>query len=179
MEKLNKLKNINAGFFLITLVLAVMVSLVNGKLFNSDTALILIISVFADAVCFYRLNNGVIAIFRKKYNKPSKKNLRFVDYENIDAAYKNNILGIICDNSIMTYKLNSRTAVQIIKEKDRLRLHKVKSLKTSIIDKNNTNNKIYKSDIFLPYSSIKSITYSISSKNFNLPIITIYTGKKY
>lgn len=179
MKNLKKLKLINASFFLITLIFAGIIALLNGKLFDYDTVLILAVSVIADVICFYRLNNGIIAIFRKKFNKPSKKNYRFVDYENVDNAIKEKITNAVCDNSIVTYKLNTRTVFQIIKEKDSLRLHKVKSLKNSFIDKNHTNNKYYKSDISLPYSSIKSVTYSISSKNFNLPIITIYTGKKY
>ncbi|MCM1285661.1 MAG: hypothetical protein NC213_02585 [Acetobacter sp.] len=175
--KLNKLRIINAGFFLITLAFSVLISLINKKLFDCDIILILAASFVADAVCFYRFNNGIIAILRSKFNKPSKKNLRFVDYENIDTKQKDEIISKICDNSIVAYKLNTRTVFQIIKEKDYLRLHRVKSIQNSFIDKN--NKKQYKSDIFLPNSSIKGITYSISSKNFDLPIITIYTGKKY
>lgn len=182
MKRLN-LSRVNDCFFLISIALSVMFTLISAFVFEIDLKsaflLMLLLSFTADAICFYRLNNGLIAIARKKFGKPSSKNLHFVAYEKNEFEPSPDLKG----KSLFVYKLNSRNAYQIIKLKDRFLVHRIypdREDSKIITDFDGIENLYVNSkDIEIYYSSVKSVIYSLSENNFYLPIISINTGKKH
>lgn len=176
---------LNNGFFLISIAVTFLSSLLISFLYK-DIAIFEFcypISLFICFFLFYRFNNGLIALARGKFAKPSAKNKKFVDYDkvihNADVLRNDDNYG---KKYFVAYKQNTREAYQIIKMSDRLVVHrcniKDKTL-TNLITDFSAEYKKMKSDTVIYYDSIKSVTFSYSKPNFYLPVIRISANNKY
>lgn len=177
-------QKLNASFFFIGIITCTVLQFINAKLLGvgfDDMKLIFAISLIAVAICFYRFNNGLIAVIRGRFGKPKKNDVHFVDYDLIKNT--DEIKAEIGD-SLLVYKLNSRDAYQIIKQSDRLLLRRIVlsndpnecNYETDL--SNPDNIKFARGDISIRYESIRKITYKLSPSNYYNSIIEILVGKK-
>lgn len=177
-------QKLNASFFFIGIIASVLLQAINSVIMKYDFSqlrLIMIISIVAVIICFYRFNNGLIALIRGRFGKPRKNDLNYVDYDEKKTVF--NLKEEIGD-TLLVYKLNSRDTYQIIKQKDRLLLrkcvveHMLHTCETEETLANPDSIKFARGDISIRYESIDKITYKISPTNYYAPIIEIKVGKK-
>lgn len=177
-------QKLNSSFFFIGIIACAVLQFVNAKILGvgfDDMKLLFAISLIAVTICFYRFNNGLIAVFRGRFGKPRKNDVHYVDYDLIKNA--DEIKAEIGD-SLLVYKLNSRDTYQIIRQKDRLLLRRVVlsndpnecNYETDL--SNPDSIKFARGDISIRYESITKITYKISPTNYYNSIIEIRVGKK-
>lgn len=179
-------RKINPYFFFIGIVMTVLISVLNSSLSETEFKDYFLMfgsaSLVACVLCFYRFNNGLIALIRGRFAKPKRNNLRFVDYDdvqihNIDAFKDSVEYG---RKSIIAYKLNSRKVYQIIRQDNGLLIRRCYPEDgAGIITDFSKAYKPAGEDSLIPYSLVRSITYKISPDNFYLPIISISVGKKH
>lgn len=180
MKRKINYQKLNSSFFFIGIALCFALQLINSVVTEFNDS-VLIISLAVVTICFYRFNNGLIALIRGRFGKPRKNDVHFVDYDAV--KYKDEIKAEIGD-SLMVYKLNSRDAFQIIKQKERLLVRKCfisDDINECIYETDLSNPdsiKFAKGDISIRYESIDKITYKISPTNYYTAIIEIKVGKK-
>ncbi len=176
-------RKLNASFFLVGVIFCLLVEGINSVVMGikfSNLLIVILISVCIIAICFYRFNNGVIAILKGRFAKPRKTDLHFVDY---DLVKNKDELISATSGSLLVYKLNSRDSYQIIKQSDRLLIRKV-NIGDSVEDSNLVSDdfdsvKFARGDISVRYDSLTRVTYKISPDNYYEPIIEIIVGKKH
>jgi hypothetical protein len=178
-------KKINPLFFFIGVVLSILIGLFNSALLNVDFAdsfwFFSLISICGCTLCFYRFNNGLIALFRGRFNMPKKSDLKYVDYSKCPIRNIQEFKDTIAygDKCLIAYKLNSREVYQIIKQPDGLLVSRCYPEKNIAVETNYDNSiEKARNDTFIQYSKIKSVTYKISPNNYFLPIIQISVDKK-
>lgn len=177
-------QKLNASFFFIGIIACTVLQFINAKLLGvgfDDMKLIFAISLIAVVICFYRFNNGLIALIRGRFGKPKKNDVHFVDY---DLIKNTDEIKAEIGESLLVYKLNSRDSYQIIKQSDRLLLRRIVlsndpnecNYETDL--SNPDNIKFARGDISIRYESIRKITYKLSPSNYYNSIIEILVGKK-
>lgn len=175
-------RKVNPYFFFIGIGVSVLISFLNSAVSEVDYYVYGWISIIACTLCFYRLNNGLIALIRGRFAKPKRSNLKFVDYDEIpikDAKdFKNSIA--YGEKSLIAYKLNSREVYQLIKQNDGLLIRRCYPEKgIGVVTDFDHHLKAVRDDSLIQYSAIKNVTYKISPNNFYLPVISISAGKKH
>ena len=177
-------KKINPWFFLVGVVICFAFCALNASLFENSKGVFLIMIITSLAICtfcFYKLNNGLIALLRGRFAMPSKKDNNFVDYSKprVENAQEIKQAVSYSEKCLIMYKLNSREVLQIYRKGDRLVVHKCfpeKEKSELICDFENA--VMSKNDWFIPISEIKSITFGISKTNYDLPIFSINRNNK-
>lgn len=176
---------LNNWFFLGGILLSALFSVFNlivlDSWFKSLFWLFFAVSVILCSSFFYHRNVGLIALIFGFFGKPSKYDTKFIDYSKpvVDDVEHLKEITDFGRSSMLFYQLNKREIYQIVKCNNRLILNKCSLDNGIITDFSDVDKlKVGKGDYQIPYSAIKSVTYSYSATNYYLPIISIVTAEK-
>jgi hypothetical protein len=178
-------KKINPCFFFIGIIVSLAFGALNCKVTNLSSNVFLVyifLSIFACSMCFYRFNNGLIALLRGRFAKPKRNDVRYVDYSECPIKNVEDFKADIdyAKSSLIAYKLNSREVYQIIKQSDGLLVRRCYPENGAGVECDFDNTlKAARGDRFIQYSQIKYVTYKISPNNYYLPIVSISAGNKH